>query len=289
MYKIYLDQNFVSDITKIDDPVKSLKIKPEIKVLYKLIVEAVVANKIIIPFSPIHCLESLNKNDFQLRQLIFEKFNNISKIRFRESKNIREQVFIYYALNYFGKKFGVSLDDIYINRNDDDFQKFWFSQQNIQERMLNDIVDKIIDSPQMLQDIRVGRVNSYNQYECEITSQKKDYQELANREKFLFERYDLTLENIYQFINSEKFQKIPNVDIFCKLWGTDLANTARKGQKGDENDIEILSVYAPYCDIVATDNHKRALMQSLKIDIDYDIEIFSMNNIKELLDKIKKI
>jgi len=194
MYKIYLDQNFVSDITKIDDPVKSLKIKPEIKVLYKLIVEAVVANKIIIPFSPIHCLESLNKNDFQLRQLIFEKFNNISKIRFRESKNIREQVFIYYALNYFGKKFGVSLDDIYINRNDDDFQKFWFSQQNIQERMLNDIVDKIIDSPQMLQDIRVGRVNSYNQYECEITSQKKDYQELANREKFLFERYDLTLE-----------------------------------------------------------------------------------------------
>lgn len=288
MYKVYLDQNFVSDIAKIGHPSIGLKINPEIELLYKLLVEAVANNKIVVPFSPIHCRESIKRNDREFYNLIFEKFKDISKVRFNKSENIREQLFIYYALEYFAKKF-IALDDIYINHNDNDFQKFWFFPLEMQNRMLNDIVDKIIDSPKLLQDIRRSDVSRHKQYDLEIKKHREAYKKFAIREKFLFERYDLTVDQIIEFINSAEFKKISHIDIFCRLWSTDLSNTNRKSEKGDENDIEMLSVYAPYCDIVATDNNKKVLMQSLKLDIDYNIEIFSMKNIQELLEKIKNI
>lgn len=288
MYKVYLDQNFISDIAKIDHSIKGSKIKSEIKLLYKLIVKAVANDKIVIPFSPIHYQESFRKNNPEFHKLIFEKFKDISKIRFRRSENIREQLFIYYALKYFDKKF-INLDDIYIDKNDNNFQEFWFSSFENQYVMIEDIVEKMIESPKLLQDIRKSDVNNHKQYTQEINMHRKNYQEFAIRKKFLFERYDLTVKQIYEFINSLEFQNISSIDIFCKLWNADLSNTYRQSEKGDENDIEMLSVYAPYCDIVATDNNKKALMQSLKLDINYNIEIFSMKNIKELLTKIRNI
>ncbi|MCX6170143.1 MAG: hypothetical protein NTX65_12430 [Ignavibacteriales bacterium] len=106
------------------------------------------------------------------------------------------------------------------------------------------------------------------------------------------------LPRIIEYLNSDIFDSIPYVKIYCLLI-TALARKAKSGQKkppnrGTVNDISIVSYILPYCDAIFIDNGCEALLYENPIPSmisEYNTQIFSQNKkdkFLEYLDEIEK-
>ena len=75
-------------------------------------------------------------------------------------------------------------------------------------------------------------------------------------------------------MRSSHFKQISFVRVFCSLHAAMELNSG-KPEASDYDDTRILGTVLPYCDIVATDNDKKRLLEELGFDAEFAVTLFS--------------
>jgi hypothetical protein len=84
------------------------------------------------------------------------------------------------------------------------------------------------------------------------------------------------LRDLVAFSNDLVFQTIPVVSIFSRLWSRVLTkHPSRQIETGDATDIDVLSTYLPYMDVVGTDAFMAAQLTALEIDKEHGVRVFN--------------
>ncbi|HHT9134988.1 MAG TPA: hypothetical protein ACFYD2_08805 [Candidatus Avalokitesvara rifleensis] len=92
-----------------------------------------------------------------------------------------------------------------------------------------------------------------------------------------YREFDPDFRRFNEFCNSSELEGVPFIDIVSSLTAAVTAyEGARSPQTGDFYDILIVGTILPYCDALATDNFMKSLLVSrLGFDKKYDVEVFS--------------
>jgi hypothetical protein len=87
--------------------------------------------------------------------------------------------------------------------------------------------------------------------------------------------FSKNLQKIIEFVESDHFSEIPIIDISCRMWAKILThNTNRTIKTGDATDIDIVSAYLPYVDVLATDTFVANTIKGLGYDSKYKTTVF---------------
>ena len=273
---IYLDQNFISDISKLSLEDKKDRVKPILQKVFDEIKTGVDEEKFLSPDGWIHAIETAAENDPALKDAIHSYQGYLGQTSLNPPWEIKNSQFVNSLLNYC--------------KIEQDKREMWRSafRENPNKRMENFKIDVHLPNfglgsldngtAETLQKIRDSGVNAKKQYQTEIDATRKQYKTLLRTDyAWVLRKHNIAIDKAEEFIDSHEFTQVPNIDIFCQLWSKSLADKARKqGVEGDYNDIEFLSVYMPYCDVIATDNYMKTILQSLKFDEKYNCRLFSM-------------
>lgn len=273
---IYLDQNFISDISKLSLEDKKDRVKPVLQKVFDAIKIGVDEEKFLSPDGWVHAIETAAESNPALKSAIYSYQGYLGQTSLNPPWEIKNSQFVNALLNHFEIK--------------QDESKTWRSafRENPNRRMENFKIDVHLPdfglgsldkgTAEALQKIRESGVDENKQYQAEIDAMRKHYKTLLQTDySWVLRKYNIAVDKAEKFIDSYEFTQIPNIDIFCQLWSKSLADKARKrGVEGDYNDIEFLSVYMPYCDVIAADNYMKTILQSLKFDEKYNCRLFSM-------------
>ena len=92
-----------------------------------------------------------------------------------------------------------------------------------------------------------------------------------------YREFDPDFRRFKEFCNSSELEDVPFIDIVSSLTAAVTAyEGARSPQTGDFYDILIVGTILPYCDALATDNFMKSLLVNrLGFDKKYDVEVFS--------------
>ena len=140
-------------------------------------------------------------------------------------------------------------------------------------------------------DLRSGRENAAKRYEalrlqliscCTTYEAQLKVEQDETRNQFL-NKYGrllapLTEERYTQlvaFSGSESFERIPTLSIRNRLTAAILTRRTRPIQRSDNTDIEFLSAYLPYIDVVCTDTFMADQLRSLHIDTEFNVLHFT--------------
>lgn len=273
---IYLDQNFISDIAKLNLADKKDKVNPNLRVVFDTIKKGVDDEKFLSPDSWIHSIETAAENDSELRAAITSYQAYLGQISLNPPWEIKDAQFIKALLDFFEIEF--------------DEQEKWrvAFKENPNKRMRNFRIT--VSMPNLglgslstevladLQKIRLSGVKANDQYQEEIAATRSNYKQLIRSDfNYILVKNNISIEQAEKFVDSQEFTQIPNIDIYCRLWSKNLADKERKrGIEGDYNDIEFLSIYLPYCDVIATDHYMKSMVTSIGLDKKYSCQIFSM-------------
>ena len=273
---IYLDQNFISDISKFSLEDKKDRVKPILKKVFDVIKIGVDEEKFLSPDGWIHAIETATESNPALKDAIHSHQGYLGQTSLNLPWEIKNSQFVNALLSYF--------------KIEQDECEMWRSafRENPNRRMKNFKIDVHLPNfglgsmekgtAEALQKIRDSGVDEKTQYQAEIDATRKHYKTLLRIDySWVLRKHDIAVDKAEEFIDSHEFTQIPNIDIFCQLWSKNFADKARKrGVEGDYNDIEFLSVYMPYCDVIATDNYMKTILQLLKFDKKYNCRLFSM-------------
>jgi len=273
---IYLDQNFISDIAKFDLADKKDKVRPALRAVFDAIKAGVDEEKFLSPDGWIHAIETAAESNPELRSAIGSYQAYLGQTSLNPPWEIKSSQFVNALLAYCGIQ--------------SDERETWRTafRENPNRRMENFRITVSMpdlglgglsdNSLASLQKIRESGVKAETQYQAEIIATRKHYKMLIRTDyKYELSRHGVSVERAEEFIDSEAFAEVPNIDIFCRLWSRSLADKERKrGIEGDYNDIEFLSVYLPYCAVIATDHYMKTTVVSLGLDKKYGCLVFSM-------------
>jgi len=278
---IYLDQNFISEIAKLSLKDKKGRINPKFETLFDLIEKGADQEKFVVPDSWIHQMETPALKNKVLEDLIVSRLKNVGQVSFNTPWEIKDSQFINSLLAFLNKESA---------RGSELWEEAF--KENPDKRMENfDITVRMpflnwnifsAEGTKTLQDIRNSGVKYLDQYELEIEATRQDYKnKLKDDFKYNLLHYGISEEEAKNYIDSDEFVKIPNLDIFTKLWLKDLSNTGRQGKDSDHNDVEMISAHLPYIDVLATDTYWSSQIKELGLDKNYRCRVFSMKD-KEL-------
>lgn len=290
---IYLDQNFISDIAKLSLKDKKDRVKPILQKVFSTIKAGVDEEKFLAPDGWIHAIETAAESNPALKDAIYSYQGYLGQTSLNPPWEIKNIQFVNALLDYFKIK--------------QKEREMWRSafRENPNRRMENFKIDVHFpdfglgslskESARAMLKIRESGVNEKKQYQDEIEATRKHYKTLLRTDyAYILRHHGIAINKAEQFIDSYEFTQIPNIDIFCQLWSKNLADKARRrGIEGDYNDVEFLSVYMPYCDVIATDNYMKTILQSLEFDKKYNCRLFSMkeddlNEMVAFLEKERK-
>ena len=273
---IYLDQNFISDISKLSLKDKRDRVKPILQKVFDVIKIGVDEEKFLSPDGWIHAIETAAESNPVLKDAIQSYQGYLGQTSLNPPWEIKNSQFVNALFIYLKIK--------------QDEREMWRSafRENPNRRIENFKIDVRFpgfglgsmnkETTEALQKIRDSGVDGKKQYQAEIEATRKHYKILLRTDyAWVLSKYSIAIDRAEEFIDSYEFTQIPNIDIFCQLWSKSLADKVRKqGVEGDYNDIEFLSVYMPYCNVMATDNYMKIILQSLKFDEKYHCRLFSM-------------
>ena len=247
---VYLDQNFISEMAKAGS---NKCIKPEFYQIYELLHQGFLDEKLVVPASWFHDVET--SLSIELKDKIISYQNYLGQVRLNFPSGVQRNQIMAFASMFKGSSDKDPLSiDIAFGDNPDK-----------RTRMLNVVVDQNLQhfdfksgrskTAQALEKLRQRLLDSNtsfdDQYEVEIGD---------HRRFFLTENYQYLMylfneeEHIFDFIRSEMFKNIPVISISAKLWACLLTKFKNRPIKSsDSTDIDIISTYLPYVDVLATD------------------------------------
>ncbi len=269
---IYLDQNFISEMAKADS---NKRVKPEFNHIYELLHEGFLDEKLIVPASWFHEVET--SLSIKLKERIVSYQNYLGQLRMNFPESVRQKQVMAFASIFKGNAdvdpFAI---DIAFNENPDK-----------RTRMLNVVVNsnlehfdfrnKRLQTVQALESMRqkiVGSNISYGeQFKIEMNDQRRCC--LETNYEYLMYLFNGEEERMMEFIMSDMFNKIPFINIEAKLMASLLTHFKdRPIKRSDHTDIDIISTYLPYVDVLATDAFIADRITALGIASDYSIDLF---------------
>ena len=269
---VYLDQNFISEMAKADS---NKRVKPEFKHIYELLHEGFLDEKLVVPASWFHDVET--SLSIELKERIVSYQNYLGQVRLNFPESVRQAQVMAFASIFKGNS-NVDPFSIHIAFNDDPDKR---------TRMLNIVVDshlqhfnfksRRVQAAQALEGVRQKIISSnisYNeQFEAEMEDQRRFC--LENNYQYLMQLFDGDKEVISEFVRSEMFSNIPVINIYAKLWSSLLTRFKNRVIKGsDPTDIDVISTYLPYVDVLATDSFIADRITELGMASDYNIDLF---------------
>jgi hypothetical protein len=277
---VYLDQNFLSGISRAD---VNEKVRPEFKEIYELLRQGFVDEKLVVPGSLLHDIESSLATHLKDRIVRYQHY--LGKVRLYRPDEIRDTQTFEALDRFMGRTpedplrpraaflddpdqrvepFGITVDSHLEKRNFRQSRHRTARElEKLRQRLLLDRVtyDQQLKAEQKAQ--RDQFIQTYCSF-CGPVSQGKQTELTA-------------------FTESTVFTSLPLLRIEAHLLASILTrNPTRQIKPSDGTDIDALSAYAPYMDVVCTD----AFMADQLRDIakEYGLELFhaKISSLREL-------
>ena len=282
---VYLDQNFLSNMAKADG---KRAVPPEFKEIYELLHVGFIDEKLVVPSSLLHDIES--SLDTRLKNRVVTYQHYLGQVRLFRPDEIRNtQTFA--ALDLFmGRPAQDPLnpESAFLDHPDKGVERFAMSVDSQME--VHKLRQSRYGSAQELEKLRQrllqSKVTYGHQLKVEQETQRKQFVQTYNL--FCGSASKEQLKEVIAFTESTGFTAIPLLRIEAHLWAAILTrNLTRQIKSSDSTDIEALSAYLPYMDVVCTD----AFMADQLRDIakEYGTTMFSaktgsLRELKEFLE-----
>jgi len=279
---VYLDQNFISEMAKADI---NLQVKPEFKKIYELLHKGFIDEKLVVPISWSHRVETSLVP--RLKKRIIQYLKYLGQVSINPSFVIEPFQVQRAARNFLGENIDVIyLGNAFSDAPDKRIKYYDIDFDSHPENFFN-MNDRIIEA-QNIDNVRLNLqnqdLNFDNQYLNELEAERFAY--LSSKLENISYLFRDKPDKIHEFIYSDRFAQIPIINTRCRLWSKILINhKTRKIRSGDSTDVDILSSYLPYVDIIATDFFMADQLRSLGLDKEYNTIIFDPK--KEGLEKFE--
>ena len=271
---VYLDQNFLSNMAKVED---NDRVNPRYKKIYDLLHEGFVEEKLVVPRSFFHDLETSLAPD--LRDRIQRIQGALGQIDLRNRDQVKTSELERAAEEFNGKdvqpvdyRLAYQQDpdkrveqlDIRVNL---DMSVFEFPKTRaLTTKQITDLRDRIkkegVDLPEQIR-------REYEDYVVYFP---------AHRRAVLLEHFGGDVEKLDEFLKSDERHRIPGVDVNSKLWAKLLVGYRdRQIKQSDYMDVQIISTYLPYVDVLATDTFMATAVKELGLDTEYGTRVFAAN------------
>jgi len=269
---VYLDQNFTSEMAKADI---NEKVKPEWKDLYRLLKEGFLDEKLVVPQSWFHDIETSLAPVLKKRIVSYQ--NYLGQVSLHNADHVRNFQVARFLQRFLGKADEDPLEtEIAFHDPPDqrvrrynitanlDLSQWGYRGQRLQTAaVIEGIRTKIISD----------KVQYEQQLEREFDDQRVNFLKNAMVYQHLCEdpRRDLV-----SFSRDPIFETIPVLSIQSRLWARVLTKfPTRKIGEGDATDIDVISTYSPYMDVIGTDAFMATQLVALGIDKEHDIQVFN--------------
>lgn len=90
----------------------------------------------------------------------------------------------------------------------------------------------------------------------------------------------LAIKETYDFVEGEKFKKMPFNEVNNILW-SDIYAGKDNLKKSDYWDVKHISALLPFCHIIFTEKRMRERLRQYKLDQKYGTRVYSMNNLDD--------
>jgi hypothetical protein len=281
---IYLDQNFISDIAKLSLEERKTRVNPLLGEIYTELKTGVDEEKFLSPDSWIHAIETAAIGDEKLQKAIQGYQGYLGQVSLQLELHIKNHQFIEALLKFCNIENPQAEDwRVAFHQNPDKrLENF-----NVKVRWARPTKNDNDKFGEELARIKDGVKNEKDQYLLEIEAARKHYSGILKYEFMSFlKARGISIEKALSFIDSDAFCEIPNINIYCRMWSKNFTYPRTKEQlPHDFNDISFLSLYLPYCDVIATDAHMKELIQQFGLDEVYQCKIYSIKS--EDLKKMK--
>jgi len=248
---VYLDQNFLSEMSKADI---NEKVRPEFKEIYELLHQGFVDEKLVVPRSLLHDIESSLATHLKERIVTYQHY--LGQVRLYRPDEIRNtQVFA--ALDGF---IGRTPEDplrpeaAFLDHPDQRVERLGVSVDSHLER--HNFRESRHRTAKELEELRQRLLQARVTYD-----QQLKVEQITQRDQFV-QTYcslcgpvsDEKRKELAAFTESTAFASIPLLRIEAHLFASILTRKPdRQIKSSDGTDINALSAYAPYMDVVCTD------------------------------------
>ena len=268
---VYLDQNFISEFTKADI---NEKVKQEWKYLYQLLKEGFLDEKLVVPQSWFHDVETSLAPVLKARIVSYQ--NYLGQVDLHNAEHVRNLQTGRFLQRFLGE-------------DEDPFEtKIAFRDPPDQRVQQYNITVNLDLSKWKFHSERVATAAGMEAIRREIIAKKVRYED--HLEKQLGAQRDYFLRNavyyghlcedpvrdLVAFSNDSVFRTMPVVSIYSRLWSWVFTKfPTRQIKPGDATDIDVLSTYLPYMDVIGTDAFMATQLTTLGIDKEHDVRLFS--------------
>jgi len=267
---IYLDQNFISEIAKAG--IKD-RVKPEWRQLFELLKEGFLDEKLVVPQSRFHNVETSLAPALKKRIVSYQ--NYLGQVDLQSPEHVKHVQTGRFLQRFLG------------TNNEDPFRVEVAFRGAPDKRVEQFHITVDLDWSPLgqgrgataahLETIKAQCIADKVRYKAQLEKELG-----AERDHFLKRGADYAylcqdpMRELVAFSKDPVFRAIPVVSIAARLWASLLTkDPTRKVQPGDATDIEVLATYLPYMDVVGTDAFMATKLATLGIDTEYNTLVFS--------------
>jgi hypothetical protein len=269
---VYLDQNFLSEMSKVDT---HENVRPEFKDVYELLHRGFIDEKLVVPRSRLHDVESSLATHLKDRIAAYQAY--LGQVRLYRPDEITNAQTSAAFESFAGRAAPDPLrpEAAFLDHPDQKVERFGISVDAHLE-MHNFRAGRHRTAADM-EALRQRLLQSKVAYEAQVKVEQQTQREefLATYSRFCGPLTEDKLRELTAFTQSPAFTNIPLLNIEARLYAAILTRYAdRKIKASDGTDIAVLSAYAPYIDVVCTDAFMAEQLRSLRIAEEYGVTVF---------------
>ena len=270
---VYLDQNFLSEMSKADT---NEKVRPEFKEVYELLHQGFVDEKVVVPGSWLHDVESSLATHLKDRIVSYQHY--LGQVRLYRPDEIRNTQTSAAFDRFTGRAASDPLrpEAAFLDHPDQRVERFGISvdahleQHNFRDGRHSTAIEREALRQRLLQ----RKVTYEAQLKVEQQAQREEF--VGTYSRFCGPPSGDKLRELTAFTQSTDFTSIPLLSIEARLFAAILTRyPERQTKPSDGTDIDALSAYAPYMDVVCTDAFMAEQMRSLGIAEEYGVSVFN--------------
>lgn len=322
---LYLDQNFISDIQKAISESKDDPRLEKLVELGNLITRLVKEEKVICPLSSYHSQESHIDFRKPILDQAFSfswdlEFRTELNLRLHQIKDSCIDFFgirnLFPSYEWWEIPFGANPDlpnssrgrgniFIHVRRNIKQLDENHQKNKNAYLGWFTPIQERVRKSGVTFEQCKKGEIESWSQativaplkeiYELKMKDDEPTEEQVANYLNaedavLVFEKLKVSCQSsktLNEYIGSHEIKEIPLAKIQGTLFAAILTGHVKYNNKSSSQmDININSMVLPYVDIFCTDSANKDLIKQLKLDKEYDVELYSMKDTELLINKL---
>lgn len=267
---IYLDQNFISEIAKSES---NKKVNPDFRRLYKILQKGVQDEKVVIPRSFFHDIETSIATSIKDAIRKYQGF--LGQLPLNDDNTIKNYQIVSAAKRFLGEDVDKEDWSWGFGKNPDKrLQPFDIRINSNLAGLFNYSIDDALKVTNVQKNIKELNINYKSQYLAELNAERKNF---INNELYTMAwLFKSDTKKMIEFVRSDYFANIPIIKIYSMMWTHLLiSHNHRPIKPSDFLDIKIISTYLPYVDILATDNFMCNTIKDLGLSKEYNTEVFS--------------